>query len=112
MPEHLMFISAPGLLATELNDPSRTPNLCRLARTGWCRPIAATFPCVPSPVQASMWTGTGPGAHGVIANGLYHRERDEVAFWVGHNDVIAGEQIWTRLHRAGKTSAVWHAPNI
>jgi len=112
MATHLMFISAPGLRLGDLRDPAVTPNLRELVDRGWGRPIRSTFPCVTSPVQASMWTGTGPGEHGVIANGFFHRERNEAAFWVGHNDVIAGEQIWTRLHRAGKTSAVWHAQNI
>jgi hypothetical protein len=66
------------------------------------------------PSQASMLTGTPPGVHGVIANGFYHRDRKEVEFWVGHNDVIVGEQIWDAIRQrgGGLTSAVWHAQNI
>lgn len=112
MSEHLIFVSAPGLRNADINDASRTPHMAALARDGWARPIRATFPCVTSPVQASMWTGKPAGDHGVIANGFYFRDRDEVEFWVGRNDLVGGEQIWERLKRAGKTSAVWHAQNI
>jgi len=72
-----------------------------------------SFPGVTSTVQASTWTGVGPDRHGVIANGFYDRDTHEVAFWVGRNDVIQGEQIWNVLADTGDlTSAVWHAQNI
>jgi predicted AlkP superfamily pyrophosphatase or phosphodiesterase len=112
MSKHLIFVSAPGLRRADVDDPARTPNLCALAGRGWCRPIRATFPCVTSSVQASMWTGLPANRHGVVANGFYFRDRNEVEFWVGRNGRVQSEQIWNRLRAAGKTSAVWHAQNI
>jgi hypothetical protein len=111
--EHLVFLSVPGLRPRDI-DKDNTPTLYSWANVGALAEIIPTFPCVTSCVQASMLTGTPPSVHGVIANGFYHRERREVEFWVGHNDVIVGEQIWDaiRRRRPGFTSAVWHAQNI
>jgi hypothetical protein len=111
--EHWVFLSVPGLRPSDI-DPRNTPTLYSWANGGVMAELAPTFPCVTSCVQASIMTGTPPNAHGVIANGFYDRNRREVAFWVAHNDVIAGEQIWDsiRCERPGFTSAVWHAQNI
>jgi len=111
--QHLVFFSIPGLRPRDI-DKNNTPTLHSWASAGALAELAPTFPCVTSCVQASLITGTPPGVHGVIANGFYHRDRREVEFWVGHNDVIVGEQIWTALRRQypGCTSAVWHVQNI
>ena len=111
--EHLVFLSIPALCPSDI-DPQNTPTLYSWANAGTMAELAPTFPCVTSCVQASIMTGTPPSTHGVIANGFYDRNRREAEFWVAHNDVIAGEQIWDsiRRERRGFTSAVWHAQNI
>ncbi|MCH9033194.1 MAG: alkaline phosphatase family protein [Planctomycetes bacterium] len=113
MSEHVILLSIPGLRVRDIAEAS-TPTLHRWASQGALATLVPTFPCVTSPVQASMLTGTPPGEHGVIANGFYHRHRREVEFWVAQNDIIAGEQIWTAIRKKfpGFTSAVWHAQNI
>lgn len=108
---HLILFSVPGLRPSDVTREN-APTLWAWANRGAMAELAPTFPCVTSPVQASMWTGRPPGEHGVIANGFYHRERNEVEFWVGRNGVIHGEQVWDALHRRGISSAVWHAQNI
>ena len=111
--EHLIFLSIPGLRPTDI-DRTTTPTLFRWATSGAACELTPTFPCLTSPVQATMWTGVAPGDHGVIANGFFHRDRGVVEFWVAHNDIIQGEQLWDviRRRRPGFTSAVWHAQNI
>ena len=111
--EYLIYLSIPGLRPADI-DRATTPTLYAWANTGAVAELVPTFPCVTSCIQASQWTGVGPGEHGVIANGYYDRHRHEVEFWVAGNDVIAGEQIWdaVRAKRPGATSAVWHAQNI
>lgn len=111
--KHIIFFSVAGLRPGDVCE-SNTPTLYRWANGGALAEMAPTFPCVTSCVQASMWTGAGPGQHGVIANGFYDRARHEVAFWVAHNNVIQGEQVWELLRSSqpGVTSAVWHAQNI
>lgn len=111
--EHLIFLSIPGLRCADV-DPRRMPTLHRWSNQGAMAELTPTFPCVTSCVQATMWTGTPPAEHGVIANGFYHHDRRAVEFWVGHNDVVNGEPIWEALRRIRPTlrSAVWHAQNI
>jgi predicted AlkP superfamily pyrophosphatase or phosphodiesterase len=102
---HLIVFSVPGLRMSDV-EPSTTPTLHRWAKDGLMTEITPTFPCVTSPVQASMLTGAAPGEHGVIANGFYHRDRDEVEFWVAHHDVVVGEPVWDALkrHRPDRTA--------
>src|SRR5262249_13104992 len=90
------------------------PTLCALLDRGEARAMIPTFPCVTSAVQANMLTGAGPGEHGVIANGFYFPERDEVAFWVGRHGAIERETFFTRLarERPDIKSAAWHLQNI
>ena len=110
---HLIFLSVPGLRPGDI-DKATTPTLHDWANRGTIAELEATFPCVTSCVQVSMRTGAPPGTHGVIANGFYDRNRHEVAFWAGGNDLVAGEQIWDviRAKRPEFTSAVWHVQNI
>ncbi|MHC4091253.1 MAG: alkaline phosphatase family protein, partial [Planctomycetota bacterium] len=91
-----------------------TPTLQKWADSGAAAPLTPTFPCVTSPVQASILAGTPPDRHGVIANGFYYRDRSQVEFWVAQNSVIAGDQIWDALRRQrpGLTAAAWHLQNI
>lgn len=111
--DHVILLSVPGLRARDITE-ERATMLHGWADAGALAELVPSFPCVTSPVQASMLTGLPPGEHGVIANGFYHRDRRTVEFWVGHHDVVQGEPIWDALRRARPelTSAVWHAQNI
>ena len=114
MIDHVMFLSIPGLRPIDVHDPGCTPTLHRLARQGATCTVTPTFPCVTSPVQASMLTGVGPGQHGVVANGFYWPDRHAVEFWVARHDVIEQPTFFTTLarQRPDLTAAVWHAQNI
>lgn len=112
MTRRLIYFSVPGLRPQDVADASVAPTLHAWANAGASARLTPSFPCVTSPVQASAWTGLPPGRHGVIANGVFHRDTKAVDFWVERNGVIAGEQIWDRIARAGARSAVWHAQNI
>ena len=111
MAAHLLFFSVPGLRPRDVTRAS-TPTLYEWANRGNLLEMSPTFPCVTSCVQASIITGVGPGQHGIIANGFYHRDRREVEMWTGGNDLVAAPQIWDWLRSKGLTSAVWHAQNI
>ena len=109
----LYFFSVAGLRFQDV-DPATTPTLYAWANSGVLAELTPSFPCVTSSVQASMWTGVPPRRHGIIGNGFFHRDRNEVAFWVARNEAIEAEQIWDMIPQAspGLTSAVWHAQNI
>ena len=102
----VVFLSIPGLRAADLEQ---MPNLCRLMAAGEQSELVASFPAVTWPVQANMLTGKLPSEHGVIANGFYWREQQQVEMWTAWNEKINAPQIWDRLReeQPGCSSAVW-----
>lgn len=106
MSDYVMLLSVPGLRA---KDISSMPNLAALVAKGSMATLAPSFPCVTLPVQANMTTGVLPDEHGVVANGYYWRERDEIEMWTAWNDTVLAPQIWDVLHEKapGTASAVW-----
>ncbi|MEX2138071.1 MAG: nucleotide pyrophosphatase/phosphodiesterase family protein [Pirellulales bacterium] len=106
MPDFVVLLSVPGLREKDLAD---MPNLERLTARGDRAPLVPSFPCVTCPVQVNMTTGKLPRDHGVIANGFYWREKQQVEMWTAWNEVIQAPQIWDILHQHDNeiTSAVW-----
>lgn len=106
MTRHVVLLSIPGLREKDL---ACMPQLSRRMAGGQKADLNASFPAVTWPVQANMLTGVLPCQHGVVANGFYWRERQEVEMWTAWNDKIEAPQIWDRLHErdSGITSAVW-----
>lgn len=105
MTRPVVYLTLPGLAA---DDVDRMPALS--ARVGASRTrVEHTFPCVTWPVQAAMLTGEGPNESGVVANGFYWRDTDEVEMWTAWNDKIERPQIWEMLRGAERsfTSAAW-----
>jgi predicted AlkP superfamily pyrophosphatase or phosphodiesterase len=73
---------------------ANTPHLARLAKDGFMRPLETVFPAVTCTVQASLLTGLTPARHGIVANGWYFRELNEVLFWKQSNQLIQGETVY------------------
>ncbi|MFQ5502650.1 MAG: alkaline phosphatase family protein, partial [Phycisphaerae bacterium] len=107
--QHFILVSMPGLRTRDLEH---MPRLRAMAEEGAATELIPTFPCVTSPVQANMLTGTTPIEHGIIGNGFYHRDRGEVELWVGRNGLIEGDQVWDTLARRGVSQAAWIPQNI
>ena len=106
MSDVVVFLSIPGLRS---QDVASMPHLTRLVATGERATLTPSFPAVTWPVQANMLTGKPPREHGVIANGFYWRDKQEVEMWTAWNDKIQQPQIWDLLHHRNPeiTSAVW-----
>lgn len=100
------MLSVPGLRRQDLAE---MPRLSQLASQGETAALRPSFPAVTWPAQANMLTGKCPSEHGVIANGFYWRETQEVEMWTAWNDKILAPQIWDLLHQhdPALTSAVW-----
>ena len=94
MPKKTILLSLPGLREGDL---AAMPRLQALSTGGQLAELVPSFPCVTCPVQANMTTGRLPREHGVVANGLYRRERREVEMWTAPNDCIERPQIWDVL---------------
>jgi predicted AlkP superfamily pyrophosphatase or phosphodiesterase len=106
MSDVVVFLSIPGLRSQDL---ASMPNLSRLVAGGDRATLIPSFPAVTWPVQANMLTGKLPREHGVIANGFYWRDKQEVEMWTAWNEKIQRPQIWDLLHQRDPqlTSAAW-----
>ncbi|HEV7282784.1 MAG TPA: nucleotide pyrophosphatase/phosphodiesterase family protein [Pirellulaceae bacterium] len=105
MTRPVVYLTLPGLAA---DDVDRMPALA--GRVGASRTrVEHSFPCVTWPAQAAMLTGEAPNQSGVVANGFYWRDEDEVEMWTAWNDRIERPQIWEMLRGAEKSfsSAAW-----
>lgn len=90
----LYFLTIPGLRRKDLGQ---MPNLSNLVSGGDQATLQHSFPSVTWPAQANMLTGKTPAEHGVVANGFYWRERQEIEMWTAWNEVIQQPQIWDTL---------------
>ncbi len=102
----MIFLSLPGLRQTDLAEMPLLRNLCG---RGTEHELSVGFPAVTWPVEATILTGTRPNQHGVVSNGLFSREKNQVQMWTFGNEVIERPQIWDRLAQANRsfTSAAW-----
>jgi predicted AlkP superfamily pyrophosphatase or phosphodiesterase len=106
MPDFVVLLSVPGLREKDL---AAMPNLRLLTDGGDRACLVPSFPCVTCPVQVNMTTGKLPRQHGVVANGFYWRDKQQVEMWTAWNECIQSPQIWDILHQHDSeiTSAVW-----
>lgn len=86
-----------GLNRSLLGDAS--PRLSSLAESGTLRRLRPVLPAVTCSVQASMLTGVLPSQHGIVGNGWYDRELDEVQFWKQGNRLVQAEKVWETARR-------------
>jgi predicted AlkP superfamily pyrophosphatase or phosphodiesterase len=56
--------------------------------------IGAITPALTCSSQSTYLTGKLPRDHGVVANGWYYRDIDEVALWKQSNQLVQGKKIW------------------
>jgi hypothetical protein len=106
MSQPVILLSIPALRE---KDVAAMPQLRSLMAGGEIAELTPGFPCVTCPVQAAMTTGRRPAEHGIVANGIYRRQRRQVEMWTAPNDCVEQPQIWDLLshHGRGLTSAVW-----
>ncbi len=82
-----------GMLGAE------TPNLSALARDGFAAELAPVLPAVTCSAQATMVTGKLPRDHGIVGNGWYFRELNEVWLWRQSGALVQGEKLWDAARR-------------
>jgi predicted AlkP superfamily pyrophosphatase or phosphodiesterase len=101
----LLWLSIPGLCRRDLIHLPRLNRLCG----GRVFDLSIGFPAVTWPVEATMLTGKRPTAHGILANGMFDRNANQVEMWTFGNERIERPQIWDRLRLAGTgyRSAAW-----
>jgi len=92
-----------------LNVVGLTPALLahapRLAALGPPAPLDPPLPAVTCTSQATMLTGLAPRDHGVVGNGWYFRDLNEVLFWRQSNRLVEGRKVWEEL--PGRTAVLF-----
>ncbi|MHC4117418.1 MAG: alkaline phosphatase family protein [Planctomycetota bacterium] len=71
-----------------------SPNLRRFCAEGATRKLEPVLPAVTCSVQSSMLTGSSVSEHGIVANGWFDRQSNEVRFWKQSNRLVGGEKVW------------------
>jgi len=67
------------------------------------RPAQAVWPALTCTAQASFRTAATPGAHGIVANGLFFKDLTKVLFWEQSATLCAGPRIWDGFRARGGT---------
>lgn len=65
------------------------------------QPLESPFPALTCPAQAAFRTASPAGGHGIVANGLYHRELRRPLFWEQASSLVEGPRIWDSFRRRG-----------
>lgn len=69
-------------------------------------PIECVFPAVTCSAQASFRTASPPASHGMVANGLFHRELRRPLLWEQSSALVSGPRIWESYRARGKKVAL------
>ena len=76
---------------------AHAPNLAAVGNSAaWKSPL----PSVTSTSQATLLTGLSPRDHGIVANGWYYRDTQEIRFWQQANSLIQGKKFYDNVETA------------
>ncbi|MEM7577724.1 MAG: nucleotide pyrophosphatase/phosphodiesterase family protein [Planctomycetota bacterium] len=81
---------------------AHAPNLRRLAEQTTITRLRPVLPAVTCSVQSSMLTGKpvdGADGHGVVGNGWFNDEQQEIQFWKQSNRLVQAECVWDTARR-------------
>lgn len=92
-----LVLNCAALSADLIADASITPTLAALAARSGTRRLAPTFPALTCSVQASMLTGRPPAHHGIVGNGFYLRQLDEVRLWEQSAHQLDAPYAWAGM---------------
>ncbi len=79
-----------------------TPFLSQWFSEGGQASVRSMLPAVTCSVQATYLTGLMADEHGVVGNGWYFREMDEIKFWRQSNKLVQAPKIWDRAKQKDK----------
>lgn len=98
MAQRLAILNVVGLTPHLLG--ACTPNLVAFARRcGGIRSIIPDLPAVTCTAQASILTGTRPNEHGIVGNGWFDRDLNEVHFWKQSGALVQRPRLWELARR-------------
>ena len=74
--------------------PRLLPHAPRIAACGEANAWTSPLPAVTCTSQATMLTGLAPRDHGVVGNGWYYRDTQEIRFWQQAASLIQGKPFY------------------
>lgn len=93
-----VVLNVVGLTRALLGD--NTPHINKLAENSTT--IKPVTPAVTCAAQATYLTGKSPSEHGIVANGWYFRDQNEVWLWRQSNKLIQAPKIWDMARARNK----------
>jgi predicted AlkP superfamily pyrophosphatase or phosphodiesterase len=88
----LVVLNCVGLTPVHLG--ADTPHLTRLATEGFHTALDAALPAVTTTAQATMLTGVDPSQHGIVGNGWYFRDLNEILLWRQSERLVCAPHVW------------------
>lgn len=83
----------PGLIG------EHTPALRAFRDAHALRPLNTILPAVTCSVQSTFLTGKMPSEHGIVGNGWYFRDLEQVWLWRQANRLVHGDKLWDEAKR-------------
>ncbi|MFD1185823.1 alkaline phosphatase family protein [Pontibacter rugosus] len=77
-----------------------TPHLAKWAANVQQASIKPVLPAVTCTVQSTYLTGKWPEEHGIVANGWYFRDEDEIKLWRQSNKLVQAPKVWEVARKA------------
>ena len=99
MAKYLFGFNVVGLSPAHLEYLEKLPACSQLIKNGKKAIVKPVFPCLTIPGQASLATGKYPCNHGMIANGMFYRDRLEVSFWDQYRSLLQAEPFWENIKK-------------
>ncbi len=93
--QRTVVINVVGLTPSLIGE--HTPHLQRFAAQGRVAHITSAAPAVTCSMQSTFLTGRPPSEHGIVANGWYFRDTNEIRFWAQSNTLVEAPKIWETL---------------
>lgn len=88
MPQKVAVLNVVGLSGSLL------PHAPKISALGESTTLTPVLPAVTCSVQSSMLTGQPVSSHGIVGNGWFNHEQQEVQFWKQSNKLVQGEKVW------------------
>lgn len=79
-----------------------TPHIKEFLEKGKSSFIKPVLPAVTCTAQSTYVTGQWPSEHGIVGNGWYFKEENEVKFWRQSNQLVQSPKIWDILKQEDK----------
>lgn len=80
--------------------PSLLKNAPQIGALGQPAAWTSPIPAVTATSQATMLTGLAPRDHGIVGNGWFYRDTQEIRFWQQANSLIQGEKLYDHVETA------------